>query len=201
MIELKNISVSFQNQTESMGENKSVLNNLSLTLPDEGCVVFRGPSGCGKTTLLRVLAGLIQPDAGELTGLAHRKISMVFQQDRLLPWYSAKDNIALVSDDTTALRMLDAVGLSAEADALPSTLSGGMCRRIAIARALAYANDVLFLDEPFNGLDPELRKSMAELIKKNSRLIVLVTHEDGDAALLGQTQLYQFKENGIIRTI
>ena len=190
MIELKNITVSYS--------NAPVLKDISLTFPEEGCVALQGPSGCGKTTLLRVLAGLTKSDAGEILGLSDRKISMVFQEDRLLPWYSAKENIALISDEDVAAELLSSVGLADDLDTLPDALSGGMRRRVAIARALAYSNDVLLLDEPFNGLDPALRASVASLIRERSRLIILVTHDADDADLLGQTVSYRFTADGRI---
>jgi len=192
MINIDHVSVSF-------GE-KAVLEDISIALPDQGCVVFRGPSGCGKTTLLRVLAGLVVPTCGRVSGFSDRRIAMVFQEDRLLPWYTVKENIALVSDEKTADELLAAVGLAEAADQLPNVLSGGMRRRIAIARALAYSNDVLLLDEPFNGLDPELRMSIAALIRDRARLIVLVTHESSDAHMLGQTHTYSMFDGKIVPT-
>ena len=176
MIELSNITVSFG--------DKTVLNDFSLCLPDEGCVAVQGPSGTGKTTLLRVLAGLIVPDAGSVMGLENRRVSMVFQEDRLLPWRSAWENAALGSDKDTARRFLAALGLGGECDSLPKSLSGGMRRRVAIARALSFSNDVLLLDEPFTGLDPALREETAALLRGHARLMILVTHDPQEAALL-----------------
>ena len=129
MIELREISVSF-------GDNR-VLERLSDQWPDCGTVVLRGPSGSGKTTLLRVLCGLLRPDAGCVTGLKRRRVSVVFQEDRLLPWRTALENVALVSDERTARELLGRLDLLEAADSRPDALSGGMRRRVAMARALA----------------------------------------------------------------
>ena len=94
MIELSGVTVRFGART--------ALSNFSARLPDEGTVALRGASGAGKTTLLRVLAGLLRPDAGTVTGLAGRRIGFVFQEDRLLPWRTALQNVALVSDEARA---------------------------------------------------------------------------------------------------
>lgn len=182
-------------------DGMTVLNDVSFTLPATGCVVLQGPSGCGKTTLLRVLAGLLKPQSGMITGLEERRISFVFQEDRLLPWCTAKENIALVSDETTADGLLAAVDLSDAAHELPAALSGGMRRRVAIARALSYAQDVLLLDEPFNGLDQHLRSEMAQLIQSHAKLIILVTHDREDIGLFEHPYILRFRSDGKIDTI
>ena len=172
MIEVRNLTVRFG--------DKTVLDGLSAMLPDEGVVLVSAPSGRGKTTLLRAMAGLIRPDAGSVSGLSERRIGFVFQQDRLLPWKTALENVALVSDPALAERFLMALGLSEALHKYPAELSGGMARRCAIARALAYTDDVLFLDEPFTGLDEAAKAEAAQLITQRARLTVLVTHEESD---------------------
>lgn len=179
MIELREISVSF-------GDNR-VLERLSDRWPDCGTVVLRGPSGSGKTTLLRVLCGLLRPDAGCVTGLKRRRVSVVFQEDRLLPWRTALENVALVSDERTARELLARLDLAQAMDGRPDALSGGMRRRVAMARALAYSDDVLLLDEPFTGLDAVRRDAAAALIRERAKLIVVATHDEAEAALLGAT--------------
>lgn len=179
MIELRGITVSF-------GDNR-VLDRLSVQWPDCGTVALRGPSGSGKTTLLRVLCGLLQPDAGHVVGLEQRRISVVFQEDRLLPWRTALENVALVSDARTARDLLAWLDLAQASDSRPDALSGGMRRRVAIARALAYSGDVLLLDEPFTGLDAARRDAAATLIRERAKLIVVATHDETEAALLGAT--------------
>jgi NitT/TauT family transport system ATP-binding protein len=166
-----------------------VLSGISLTLPENGAVALVGPSGSGKTTLLRVLAGLERPKDGQVEGLSGKRVTMVFQEDRLLPWYSAFENVLLALPDTmpdrerVARNWLSCMELADAADQLPAELSGGMCRRVALARALAYGGDILLLDEPFNGLDDALRSRVAAHIKNAAPLIVLVTHDEAEAAL------------------
>ena len=142
-----------------------ILEDVSLAFPDRGVVCLSGPSGCGKTTLLRLLSGLEQPQRGRIEGLAGRKTAAVFQEDRLLPWMTALDNVAL---------------------ALPGGLRANR-GRAAIARALAVNADLLLLDEPFTGIDPALRERIAGLLRQRagSALLVLVTHIEEEARLLG----------------
>ncbi len=170
-----------------------VLEDVSLVFPETGVVCLSGPSGCGKTTMLRLLAGLEQPERGRIDGMAGRKIAAVFQEDRLLPWMTARDNVAAaLSGDgkrnrERAAEVLDAVGLSENLSAHPADLSGGMKRRVAIARALAPGAELLLLDEPFTGIDPALRDRIASLLRQQAEkaLLVLVTHIEEEARLLG----------------
>lgn len=167
---LKNISKSY-------GENQ-VLKDLNIEIPDCGIFGIFGPSGGGKTTLLRILCGLEKPDGGEIIG--KKKFSVVFQEDRLMPTMTALENVAAVSDKATAREQLSKVGLADSLDKLPSELSGGMSRRVAIARALAFDADALILDEPFKGLEAELKEQIAALICEyaQKRAVVLVTHDE-----------------------
>ena len=157
-----------------------VLDRVSLTLPDQGVVAFTGPSGSGKTTLLRVLAGLLLPQAGSVKGLAGKRISMVFQEDRLLPWCTVRQNVVLAGDEKTARSCLAQVELEEDMDRYPGALSGGMQRRVAIARALCFRGDVLMLDEPFKGLDDALKTRLIPHIRQSAPLIFLVTHDIED---------------------
>ena len=167
--------------------DKLVFDRFSLALPDAGLVCVLGPSGCGKTSLLRLLAGLTQPDSGGVSGVESLVPSMVFQENRLLPWLTALENVSLVLDDgdAEARRWLEQVELGGELDKLPGQLSGGMQRRIALARALAYGGDYLLLDEPFSGLDSALAERMLDLIRKlyAGKLVVMITH-DKDISIL-----------------
>lgn len=163
-----------------------VLNDFSAEIPLCGVTVIRGQSGAGKTTLFRLLLGLEKPDTGEILGISDRKPAVVFQEDRLLPWSSALENAALGSDETRAGEALRTLGLGESLRLLPRELSGGMKRRVAIARALAYGGDILFLDEPFTGLDEENKRIAANAMLEAKVPILVITHDDTEAELFGK---------------
>ncbi len=169
MIEFRNVSLSF--------ENKPILKDLSFTLPEKGIVLITGPSGCGKTTIARLILGLIKPDDGKVV-TDGEKISAVFQEDRLIPTLSALKNVSLVSDDQTAAGVLSDMKLGDSLNLFPDELSGGMRRRVAIARAMAFNGDVLLLDEAFTGLDDALCDEVLKYILHiyKDRLVIAVTH-------------------------
>ena len=171
------MSIRLENVSFSYGDT-AVLQDVTWTLPSHGVVCLRGPSGCGKTTLLRLLAGLERPQYGVIEGV--RRVSMVFQEDRLLPWLSALENVTVVgAEESSARRMLLSLGLTEEElQALPAHLSGGQQRRVALARALAANSDVLLLDEPFNGLDEDTWQNVVPQILAYAahKPVVLVTH-------------------------
>ena len=172
-IKIENLNVSF--------DNKQVIKDLSLKLPEQGVVSIFGPSGAGKTTLFNCLAGLVTPDSGSITGLEGKRLSMVFQENRLLPWFSALKNVSFVvdGDEAKAKIALSWMELADAANKLPTELSGGMQRRVAVARALAYGGDILLLDEPNTGLDEGLAYRMMELVLEQweGRLVLLITHD------------------------
>lgn len=176
MIALKNIEKSF-------GE-KHVLSGVSLALPTGEVTALMGASGSGKTTLFRILLGLEVPDAGELVGLEGLRISAVFQEDRLLDRLTAVGNIRFVGG-TNAEELLAELSLLEETKAVRS-FSGGMKRRVALARALSVPFDLLLLDEPFRGLDENARQAAAESVLRHSRgkTVLLITHDRREAELL-----------------
>ncbi|HZJ77241.1 MAG TPA: ATP-binding cassette domain-containing protein [Clostridia bacterium] len=182
-IEIKNIKKSF--------EDKIVLDGISAKFPNRGIVALSGDSGSGKTTLIRIIAGLETADSGEIKGLDGLKVSYVFQEDRLLPQLTVLENVSVVGDEKTAREWLDKMELSNELDKKPFQLSGGMKRRVALARALTFDGDILMLDEPFKGLELRLKEKIIDIIKtiSDNRLVILVTHE------LSETQV----ANRIIR--
>lgn len=183
MIKLENIEVTF-------GTNK-VLQNFSLDIPLNGITCLSGPSGCGKTTLLRVIAGL-QPCTGNISGVPEYKAFM-FQEDRLIPWLNAENNIRFVLPRERlqeASDWLELVELKGENFKLPSQLSGGMCRRLAFARALAVGNELLILDEPFKGLDNALIEKFCSLIIKIAIPTIITTHSEKEIKLLGGRNIY-----------
>jgi NitT/TauT family transport system ATP-binding protein len=177
-------------------DGRQVLGPVSLQVDPGQCAVLLGPSGCGKSTLLSIVAGLLKPASGSVSGLA-RPAGMVFQDPTLMPWASAAANVALplelsgisrAAATTRALAALDAVGLAKSALLKPSTLSGGMRMRVALARALVTDPDVLLLDEPFAAIDELGRRALNDLvhgIKSSRQLPVLfVTHSVEEAVYL-----------------
>ena len=165
-----------------------VLKDRNLTLLPGQRIAIMGPSGCGKTTLLRIALGLLKPTAGTVEN-TFRKTAVVFQEPRLLPWRTALENVNLVLGDgkstlESAGNYLEQVYLSNAADKYPRELSGGMQQRVAVARALAAQGDLLILDEPFKAMDEALRDQIIALTAQSKAAILLVTHEEAEAAAL-----------------
>ncbi len=175
MIEVKNL-------TKRYGE-KTVFNNLSLFIPEGANAVFTGRSGIGKTTLMRCIAGLEAADGGEITGTNGKRLSYVFQENRLIPQISALNNLLCFHPDRDrAKELLAAAGLLSDADTPVSDLSGGMKRRLAVVRALLYGGDIYFFDEPFRELDKSTADTVRELVKRETdgKTVILATHEPAD---------------------
>lgn len=168
-----------------------VVSDFSLSLPSQGVIALCGPSGCGKTTLMRLIAGLEKADGGTVSGIDGAQISIIFQEDRLLPWCTAEQNIAVAAPKADAAYWLEQVGLRDARQKLPGELSGGMRRRVAIARALAYGGDLFLLDEPFKALDDATRMKIIGCTMRamQGKPAVLVTHELTEAATMADTVL------------
>lgn len=183
------MNIEITNLTKKYGA-KTVFENYSNTLEINGILLVKGASGCGKTTLMRMIAGLEKYD-GKIS-VPTDKISFMFQEDRLIPFVSVLKNVAAVSDIETAKRILRKLGLEKEFDSPPLSLSGGMRRRAALARALSYPADLVILDEPFKGLDDSLRQIVIDIIKEESskRDFIIVTHESFDGEFEGNEILY-----------
>lgn len=182
--------------------------NFSIGFDNGRITSIIGPSGCGKTTLLRIIAGLEPFEKGKIEGVDLSRISYVFQEDRLLPWLSVLDNIDLVirdkglptSDENEILQnVLKMLRLEDYKEFKPDELSGGMQRRVAIGRALAYDlafnGQLVLMDEPFKGLDSKLKDDIKshilEIWRKYKNTIILVTHDIEDAKQLSDT-IYEF---------
>ena len=177
MIECKNLCFSY-------GENE-VIKNFSARFEDGERVCIKGESGKGKTTLLRLICSLEKPESGTVTLGTPSKIGIAFQEDRLLSWMTAKENVQLVSDEKAAILWLVAFGLEESLDKYPSQLSGGMRRRVALARAVSCEPDVLILDEAFKGLDEKLRKRIISMLigHFSKRLIIFTSHDPNEIEL------------------
>jgi len=165
--------------------DKIIFSRFSLDIPDGSSVFIKGESGRGKTTLLRMIAALDRDYEGTIES---RRAVMLFQEDRLIENMGVLSNLLLVTDKKDeALLLLERVGLESEEKSIIATLSGGMKRRVSIARLLLIESDVYLLDEPFNGLDAETKKLVASIIKEKTegKTIFVVSHADEDGALLG----------------
>lgn len=170
MISVNNITVRFA--------EKTVLDQFSLELPEAGITALSGPSGCGKTTLLRVLAGLQPVEGGRVT--APERPVILFQENRLLPWRTVEQHI---TDVLPRNRREEAEGwlalaeLEGERGDYPAALSGGMGRRLALARALACGGGLILLDEPFAGVDAPRAARVLARIRALGAPVVLSSHE------------------------
>lgn len=182
------------------GEN--IINGVDLRA-ERGITCLLGESGCGKTTLLRLIAGLIQPDSGliETSG----RVCMLFQEDRLFPWLTAEQNVAMVmdkinkADRNRAREYLELMGLKDAAGLSPAQLSGGMQRRVSFAAMMAFNADICLLDEPVRGLDGKSAEVMLTRIKAlgAQKTLIMVTHSLTEAQ--GLTDKIYFMERGHVR--
>ena len=199
--ECRGVSVRF----DGRNGGTAALEDVSFGV-DEGefvCVV--GPSGCGKTTLLKVIAGLLKPTAGEVVfpGANGRpRNALVFQEHGVFPWMSVLDNVAFGLEmrgvgkrerRARALAFIESVGLGSFAGSWPHELSVGMRQRVGIARAFVSDADLLLLDEPFGSLDAQTRRVLQDdllrLWRDHRKLVVFVTHDIEEAILLGDRVL------------
>lgn len=183
------MDIIFDHISKAFGE-KQVFQDFCCRFPEGKISCILGPSGCGKTTLLRLVSGLEKPDSGEITGTEAQKNSAVFQENRLFENLTVEKNLMLTARKgftrADAHALLRELGLETEARKPLNTLSGGMQRRVAVARALAADYDLLLLDEPLTGLDGDTRRTVLEVIRRHSagKTCIWVTHEPADAVLL-----------------
>ncbi len=201
LIDLKNISVSF--------DGEQILKNINLYIRDGEFITFLGPSGCGKTTTLRIVAGFLEPDSGDvifdgkrINGVPphKREVNTIFQRYALFPHLNVAENIAFglklkkMPKDKIAAKvaeMLSLVNLKGFEHRNINSLSGGQQQRVAIARALAVEPKVLLLDEPLGALDLKLRKDMQVELKKIQQSLgitfIYVTHDQEEALSMSDT--------------
>ena len=171
-------------------DKNTVIENLSYTFSDGVSYAIMGESGVGKTTLINALAGLIPTSKGKIE-TDFKRPAFVFQEDRLFPWMNAVENVDLVCNNKSLSEDL-LLRLLPDKESIykyPDELSGGMKQRVAIARALAYDPDVIFLDEPFKGLDEETKKATRKLTFDvfKGKTLILITHDKDDATLCDVT--------------
>jgi ABC-type nitrate/sulfonate/bicarbonate transport system ATPase subunit len=215
-IEVRGISKAFHGR----GRVVRALEGVSLSVGENEFITVVGPSGCGKTTLLRIMAGLLNSDEGEVlvNGQAVRgpgpERSMVFQSFALLPWVSVLDNVAFGLElrgvgkgerEGKAREFLDMVGLKGFERAMPFELSGGMQQRVGLARALAVEPQILLMDEPFSAVDEQTRRLLQEELLRiwESRRItvIFVTHSIDEAIMMGDRAVLMSARPGRIKEV
>lgn len=177
------------------GKENKVFENLNLDIENNKVTIILGKSGCGKTTLLRIIAGLEKPTAGKIEfcneagEYTQPRIGMVFQESRLMPWLTVKENIEIHKHIADTDRYLKMVSLENYKNAYPNQLSGGMAQRVSIARALSYEPDTLLMDEPFSALDyftrEQLQRGLIKIYEETKTGIIFVTHNIDEALMLG----------------
>ncbi|MCF2640137.1 ABC transporter ATP-binding protein [Fusobacterium varium] len=180
--------------------DKKVLGGIDIEIEERKITAILGESGCGKSTLLNIIAGKIKDYSGEIIfEREHKKgISYVFQEDTLIPWKTVYSNLEFVLKgkvekselDERIKKYLKIVNLEGSEKEFPNMLSGGMKRRVGIARAFAFPSNYMFMDEPFEFLDVKIKEEIVEdLIKlqeSEKKTIILITHDIDTAITLGE---------------
>ncbi|MFP3953786.1 MAG: ABC transporter ATP-binding protein, partial [Candidatus Acetothermia bacterium] len=198
--------------SKSFGDHQ-VLKDVSFSVEKGQIVCVLGPSGCGKSTLLKAIGALVEASGGRVENHA-TETAFIFQEARLLPWLTARENVEIVVkeriDDGARRRYLvdrslKRVKLDAFSDYYPKDLSGGMKQRVAIARALVIDPQLLLMDEPLSNLDFPLRLELIalleEIFEESERSGLFVTHDDREATLMGDRVMIMDKDPGEIRTV
>ena len=209
-------SIKFSNKTYENKHDSSktiALKNIDINISEKEFVCVVGPSGCGKTTLMNIIGGLIDAEGKEIylnekKMKANHNLGYVFQTSRLLPWLTLKDNIRLVCKETNLeiekkiQSLLNSFELEEFGDAYPSTISGGMRRKVSLARAFVNNPDILLMDEPFISLDQPTSEMLYKVLKdywnKHPTIVILITHNLKEALLLGDRILFFSKRPGTV---
>ncbi|MEX9950414.1 ABC transporter ATP-binding protein [Providencia alcalifaciens] len=209
-----------ENLTKSFGQNQ-VFSDIQFTIEQGEFITLLGPSGCGKSTLLRCIAGLEQPDSGELyinrqnitqQPAQQRGVGMVFQSYALFPNMTVAENIAFglkmrkmptTERDKAVAEVIDMVELQGKENQYPHQLSGGQRQRVALARALVMKPQILLLDEPLSALDARIRKHLRQQIREIQRELklttIFVTH-DQDEAMIMSDRIFLMNKGSIIQS-
>ena len=214
MFKIENLNFSYKGNREK--SRYEVIRNLNLEIQDNEFICIIGPSGCGKSTLLKMLAGFEKPTSGtiiyndqEVQNVGYER-AMVFQEDAVFPWLKVKDNVEYGLkvrnvDQTERKKMvekyIDMVGLKGFEHAWPKELSGGMKKRVDLARVLANNPDTILMDEPFGALDAMtkemLQEELVKIWEQSKKTIVFVTHDIEEALFLAdQIVVLQHIKNG-----
>jgi NitT/TauT family transport system ATP-binding protein len=204
------------------GAEIQALTKINLTVKPREFLALVGPSGCGKSTVLNLVAGLLAPTSGQVlyngapvTGL-NRKVGYMTQKDTVLPWRTVESNVGIALElncrnvpaserhDRVA-RMIELVGLKGFEKHFPAELSGGMRKRVALARTLIYEPETLLMDEPFGALDAQLKLLMQDQLQKLTQLakitVIFVTHDLSEAIALADRVAVFSPRPGTIRTV
>jgi NitT/TauT family transport system ATP-binding protein len=217
-VELSGVSKAFVTRDREV----QALQTTDLAVEPHEFVALVGPSGCGKSTILNLIAGLLQPSSGVVRydGAAvqsvNRAVGYMTQKDTLLPWRTAADNIRValelkcragsrIDAASRVAQMIELVGLGGFERHYPAELSGGMRKRVALARTLIYEPETLLMDEPFGALDAQLKLLMLDqlqaLTRQRRMTVLFVTHDLGEAITLADRVVVFSARPGRIRTI
>jgi len=185
-----------------------IFDGINIEFEEGSINCILGPSGIGKSTLFNIISGLEKYDSGRIEGLSGKRIGYLFQEDRLLEWRTVYENIIFVINDEKNAKQrteesIKNVRLTGYENYYPAQLSGGMRRRVALARAIAYEPDVLIFDEPFKGLDIALKEDIIEnfyeLYKIKKFSLIMATHDIDEAIYLSDIILILSGKPAIVK--
>lgn len=186
------MKISIKNLNKTYGKDK-IFEDFSIEFEDDKVNCIVGESGCGKTTLLNIIAGLIDIDNCSVEGFTNEDISYVFQDDRLIPWLTIRENLQIALKkyykknelEQKIHQVLGMVSIAGIEEKYPYELSGGMKQRANIARAFGKPSKIILMDEPFKSLDYKIKYTIInefmEILKREKRMVILVTHDLDEA--------------------